>query len=242
MHSRIGSVSKTKFYAAGNPMNTLAHPPDSHCKCRPLENALNAFVNIQYLDGTDVRRRRRRWLRLPFSGVYGGFNGITGLHRGWCCWWWWLESRAVFWCLLWTLKLNCYLHSWNAWNAFITENTRTDTPLAVCCFLLLFSVDGWFMFRGCVRVCFLSATRLTSDGYGYRQRYLDTQNATKCSKTEDRRPRGRGRKEPNCGVQLPKRTRAQQINLICILKIQEPGCISCILGIIASRTGFGGWF
>lgn len=170
-------------------MNTLAHPPDSHCKCRPLENALNAFVNIQYLDGTDVRRRRRwrRWQRLPFSGVYRGFNGITGLHRGWCCWWWWLESRAVFWCLLWTLKLNCYLHSWNAWNAFITENTRTDTPLAVCCFLLLFSVDGWFMFRGCVRVCFF-----ISDQIDKRRIRIPTKVSryTKCNEMlEDRRPK-----------------------------------------------------
>jgi len=107
-------------------------------------------------------------------------------------------------------------------------------------FYFYFPLTAGLCFVAAFAFAFLSATRLTSDGYGYRQRYLDTQNATKCSKTEDRRPRGTGRKEPNCGVQLPKRTRAQQINLICILKIQGPGCISCILGIIASRTGFGG--
>jgi len=75
--------------AIGNPMNTLAHSPESHCKCRPLENALNAFVNIQYLDATDDD------YDCPFQGFTGVFTevywALRGVYRGWR-----LESRAVF--------------------------------------------------------------------------------------------------------------------------------------------------
>jgi len=62
--------------AIGNPMNTLAHPPESHCKCRPLENALNAFVNIQYLDATDDD------YDCPFQGFTGVLLRFTGPYEG----------------------------------------------------------------------------------------------------------------------------------------------------------------
>jgi len=57
------------------------------------------------------------------------------------------------------------------------SGAKKDTPLAVCYFyfLLMLVYVSW------LRSLFLSATRLTSDGY--RQRYLDTQNAMKCPKT-----------------------------------------------------------
>jgi len=57
------------------------------------------------------------------------------------------------------------------------SGAKKDTPLAVCYFYFLLTL----VYVSWLRSLFLSATRLTSDGY--RQRYLDTQNAMKCPKT-----------------------------------------------------------